>query len=142
VLVYDVQDVGAPWLTDAPALAAALSAPGADRVLLHDVIAPNFGDLSMRLGEMERTAGTLEVSAFKVYTAWGPDGRGFALDDPAIGIPVVEKARELGVRIMCGHKGLPLLEFDRANNGPRDFVALSRRQSRRSQLSWSSACGS
>lgn len=122
-------DAPVPWeeKRETRRLAAALSTPGAERVLLHDVIAPNFGDLSMRLAEMERTAGTLEVAAFKVYTAWGPDGRGFALDDPAVGIPVVEKARELGVRIMCGHKGLPLLEFDRANNGPRDFVALSRR---------------
>jgi hypothetical protein len=122
-------DAPVPWeeKRETRRLAAALSTPGADRVLLHDVIAPNFGDLSMRLGEMERTAATLEVAAFKVYTAWGPGGRGFALDDPAVGIPVVEKARELGVRIMCGHKGLPLLEFDRANNGPRDFVALSRR---------------
>ena len=121
-------DAPVPWeeKRETRRLAEALGAPGAARVLLHDVIAPNFGDLSMRLDEMERTAATLEVAAFKVYTAWGPDGRGFALDDPAIGIPVVEKARELGVRIMCGHKGLPLLEFDRANNGPRDFVALSR----------------
>ena len=121
-------DAPVPWedKRETRRLAASLAAPGADRVLLHDVIAPNFGDLSMRLDEMERTAATLEVAAFKVYTAWGPDGRGFAMDDPALGIPVVEKARELGVKIMCGHKGLPLLEFDRANNGPRDMVALSR----------------
>lgn len=121
-------DAPVPWeeKRETRRLAASLAAPGADRVLLHDVIAPNFGDLAMRLDEMERTAATLEVAAFKVYTAWGPDGRGFALDDPAIGLPVVEKAQELGVRIVCGHKGLPLLEFDRANNGPRDMVALSR----------------
>lgn len=121
-------DAPVPWedKRDTRRLADALSAPGAERVLLHDVIAPNFGDLSMRLDEMERTAATLEVAAFKVYTAWGPDGQGFELDDPTIGIPVVEKARQLGVRIMCGHKGLPLLEFDRAHNGPRDLVALSR----------------
>ncbi len=121
-------DAPVPWeeKRETRRLAEALGAPGAPRVLLHDVIAPNFGDLAMRLDEMERSAATLEVSAFKVYTAWGPGGRGFALDDPAIGLPVVEKARELGVRVMCGHKGLPLLEFDRANNGPRDLVALSR----------------
>lgn len=39
-----------------------LASPGGDRVLLHGVIAPNFGDLSMRLDEMERTAATLEVA--------------------------------------------------------------------------------
>ncbi|MDQ3146714.1 MAG: amidohydrolase [Actinomycetota bacterium] len=121
-------DAPVPWeeKRETRRLAEALGSPGAGRVMLHDVIAPNFGDLSMRLEEMERSAATLEVAAFKVYTAWGPGRRGFALDDPAIGIPVVEKARELGVRVMCGHKGLPLLEFDRAFNDPRDFVALSR----------------
>lgn len=132
-LLSDVPNSGpleapVPWedKRETRRLADALSAPGADRVLLHDVIAPNFGDLAMRLDEMERTASTLEVAAFKVYTAWGPNGQGFELDDPVIGIPVVEKARELGVQIMCGHKGLPLLEFDREHNSPRDLVALSR----------------
>jgi predicted TIM-barrel fold metal-dependent hydrolase len=107
-------------------LADALATPGAERVILHDVIAPNFGDLSMRLDEMEQTADTGEVSAFKVYTAWGPNRQGYALDDPAIGIPVVEKARDLGITTICGHKGLPLLEFDRSHNDPRDMVAMSR----------------
>jgi uncharacterized protein len=122
-------DAPVPWeeKRETRDLAATLAAPGADRVLIHDVIAPNFGDLSMRLGDMERTAGTGDLAAFKVYTAWGPGQRGFALDDPAIGIPVVDKAVELGVDVMCAHKGLPLLEFDRAHNGPEDMVRLSRR---------------
>jgi hypothetical protein len=121
-------DAPLPWeeKRETRRLAATLAAPGAARVLLHDVIAPNFGDLSMRLDEMELSAGSGDLSAFKVYTAWGPGRQGFALDDPAIGIPVVEKANELGVKIICAHKGLPLLEFDRAFNGPRDMVALSR----------------
>jgi hypothetical protein len=96
-------------------------------VLIHDVIAPNFGDLSKRLEMMEASVATGAVSAFKVYTAWGPGRRGFALDDPAIGVPVVEKARSLGVKVICAHKGLPLLEFDAAHNGPRDLVAMAAR---------------
>jgi hypothetical protein len=107
-------------------LADSLTAPGASRVLVHDVIAPNFGDLAVRLDGMTATAATGDVAAFKVYTAWGPGRHGYALDDPALGIPVVEHARSLGVTTMCGHKGLPLLEFDPAFNGPRDLVALSR----------------
>lgn len=121
-------DAPMPWeeKRETRRLADALATPGAERVILHDVIAPNFGDLAMRLDEMERTAETGEVSAFKVYTAWGPNRQGFALDDPAIGIPVVEKARDLGITTICGHKGLPLLEFDRSHNDPRDMVAMSR----------------
>jgi hypothetical protein len=105
--------------------AAALTSPGAARVLVQDVIAPNFGALAARLDGMAATAATGQVAAFKVYTAWGPGGRGFALDDPAIGLPVVEHARQLGVRVVCAHKGLPLLEFDRTHNGPADVVAVA-----------------
>jgi uncharacterized protein len=121
-------DAPVPWeeKRETKQLADALATGGEARVLLHDVLAPNFGDLAMRLDEMTRTADTGDVAAFKVYTAWGPGGQGFALDDPAIGLPVVERARELGVRIMCAHKGLPLLEFDRAHNGPEDVVAVAK----------------
>lgn len=108
------------------ALAASLTTGGASRVLVHNVIAPNFGPLDARLDDMSARAATGNVAAFKVYTAWGPDRQGYALDDPAIGLPVVERARELGVKVMCGHKGLPLLEFDRRFNGPRDLVALAK----------------
>lgn len=122
-------DAPVPWedKRETRRLAESLASPGAGRVLLHDVIAPNFGDLSMRLDEMERTADTGEVAAFKVYTAWGPGGVGYSLDDPAIGVPVVDKARDLGVKILCGHKGLPLLEFDRTRNDPGDLVGVASR---------------
>ena len=106
-------------------LADRLSSGGAPRVLVHNVIAPNFGDLGDRLDDMAAKVDTGDVAAFKVYTAWGPGGQGFALDDPAIGLPVVEQARDLGVQVMCAHKGLPLLEFDRRHNGPADMVACA-----------------
>jgi predicted TIM-barrel fold metal-dependent hydrolase len=75
---------------------------------------------------MTARADTGNVAAFKVYTAWGPGNVGFALDGP-IGTPVVEHAQELGVNVMCAHKGLPLLEFDESQNGPRDMCALAKR---------------
>jgi uncharacterized protein len=120
-------DAPVPWTEkrETKQLADALAVGGQSRVLLHDVLAPNFGDLAMRLDEMEATAATGDLAAFKVYTAWGPGGRGYALDDPAIGLPVLDKARQLGVRVFCAHKGLPLLEFDRAHNGPDDIVAVA-----------------
>ena len=106
--------------------AAQLTHGGAPRVLIHNVIAPNFGDLNARLDEMEATARTGKVAAFKVYTAWGPNGQGFSLEDPAIGLPVIQKAQDLGVKIFVAHKGLPLVNFDPAHNGPDDIVAVSR----------------
>ena len=75
---------------------------------------------------MEATAATGKVAAFKVYTAWGPNGHGFALDDPAIGLPVIQKAHDLGVKIFVAHKGLPLVRFDATHNRPDDIVAVSR----------------
>lgn len=107
------------------ALADSLTTNGASRVLVHNVIAPNFGPLQARLDDMEDRVASGKVAAFKAYTAWGPDHVGYALDDPAIGIPVIEKARDLDIRVFCAHKGLPLLEFDRSQNGPRDLVALA-----------------
>ena len=106
--------------------AASLTAGGEPRVLVQDVIAPNFGDLGARLELMEATHSTGAVASFKVYTAWGPEQQGFAMDDPAIGIPVIEQALSLGVDIIAAHKGLPLLEFDRRFNGPRDIVSMAK----------------
>jgi predicted TIM-barrel fold metal-dependent hydrolase len=106
--------------------ADALTHGGASRVLVHNVIAPNFGDLRARLDGMEATAATRRVAAFKVYTGWGPNQHGFALDDPAIGLPVLQKAHDLGVKVFISHKGLPLVRFDPTHNGPRDIVAVSR----------------
>ena len=59
-------------------LAASLTTGGAPRVLVHNVIAPNVGDLSARLDEMTATAAGGHVAAFKVYTAWSPTGKGSA----------------------------------------------------------------
>ncbi len=108
-------------------LMEALTVAGQRRVILHDVIAPNYGDLEMRLDDMSRTADTGRVAAFKVYTAWGPGGQGYSLADPSIGVPVVERARDLGIDIICAHKGLPLQEFDRRFNGPEDICEMAAR---------------
>jgi uncharacterized protein len=112
---------------DTQQFAAQLAHGGAARLLVHNVIAPNFGDLRARLDEMEVAARTGKVAAFKVYTAWGPNGQGFSLEDPAIGLPVIQKAHDLGVKVFVAHKGLPLVNFDASHNRPDDIVAVSRR---------------
>jgi uncharacterized protein len=107
-------------------LAHSLTEGGQSRLLLQNVVAPNFGSLAERLDGMTATAETRLVSAFKVYTAWGPGGHGFDLDDPAVGLPVIQHAHDLGVNVICAHKGLPLLNFESTWNQPRDMVAVSR----------------
>ena len=56
-----------------------------------------------------------------------PDAvRGYSLEDPAIGLPTVQHAHDLGVKVFVAHKGLPLVNFDPAFNHPDDVVAVSR----------------
>jgi predicted TIM-barrel fold metal-dependent hydrolase len=76
---------------------------GTHRLLLHGRVNPNQpGDLE----SMDALAAKYRVSAWKTYTQWGPDGRGFFMDD-APGLALIEKARKLGVRNIAIHKGLP-----------------------------------
>ncbi|MEJ2514065.1 MAG: amidohydrolase family protein [Gammaproteobacteria bacterium] len=75
---------------------------GTHRLMLHGRVNPNQqGDLE----DMDRLA-EFGVSAWKTYTQWGPDGKGFWMTDDA-GVAFVEKARKLGVRNICIHKGIP-----------------------------------
>ena len=76
---------------------------GTHRVLLHGRVNPNqAGDLE----GMDELAARYPIAAWKTYTQWGPEGRGFFLDDDA-GLAMIEKARKLGIRNIAIHKGLP-----------------------------------
>ena len=103
-----------------------LTAGGFNRVLVENIIAPNVGPLQATLDEMSSTVASDPPVAFKVYTAWSPSGQGFSLEDPAIGLPTVQHAHDLGVKVFVAHKGLPLVNFDPAFNHPDDIVAVSR----------------
>ncbi len=76
---------------------------GSHRLLIHGRVNPNQpGDLE----SMDELKERWQVSAWKTYTQWGVDGKGFFLSDD-IGIRFIEKARALGVKVICVHKGLP-----------------------------------
>ncbi len=105
--------------------AAGLTARGAPRVLAQSVLAPNFGDLGMHLDTMSAQVAAGKVACFKLYTAWGPNRMGYSLEDPAIGLPVLQHAQDLGVRVICAHKGLPIQGFDQRYNSPADLVAVA-----------------
>jgi len=81
------------------------SMEGTGRLLIHGAVHPGFpGELE----RMEELAARWKVAAWKTYTQYGPGGRGYRLDDEKLGIPFLEKARALGVRVVCVHKGFPL----------------------------------
>jgi len=76
---------------------------GSHRLLIHGRVNPNQpGDLE----SMDELKERWKVSAWKCYTQWGVDGKGFFLSDD-IGTRFIEKARALGVKVICVHKGLP-----------------------------------
>ena len=76
---------------------------GTHRLLIHGRVNPNHpGDVE----DMEELKERWKVSAWKTYTQWGPDGKGFFLSDEP-GIRFIEKARSLDVKVICVHKGLP-----------------------------------
>jgi uncharacterized protein len=76
---------------------------GTHRLLVHGRVNPNQpGDLEA----MDELKEKWRVSAWKTYTQYGPRGRGYFLTDD-VGSRFVEKARALGVKTICVHKGLP-----------------------------------
>ena len=76
---------------------------GTHRLLLHGRVNPNQpGDLE----GMDELAQKWRVSAWKTYTQYGPGGRGYFLSDE-VGTRFIERARSLGVKVICVHKGLP-----------------------------------
>lgn len=95
---------------------------GGKRLMLHGRVNPNQkGDVE----DMERLA-KLGVAAFKTYTQWGPEGVGFRMTDD-VGVAFVEKARKVGVRNICIHKGLPFGPRSYEHSTCRDIGPIAKR---------------
>ncbi|HEY1970301.1 MAG TPA: amidohydrolase family protein [Pseudonocardia sp.] len=79
-----------------------------ERVLVYGPLDPTQGKKA--LDDMERLVGEFQVDGIKVYGAsYRPDGTVLPvqLNDPKIGYPFIEKAIELGVKVIAAHKMLP-----------------------------------
>ena len=82
---------------------AANALDGSERLLLHGRVMPTLpGEIDGMQAQRER----YPLAGFKTYTQFGPGG-GYFLDDDRHGAPFIERARALGVRNICVHKGLP-----------------------------------
>lgn len=90
---------------------------GARRMLSHGLVAPND---PRNLELMEWQAKDLKIDSWKMYTADGIRGRyetggyygGWWLDDEKVAFPMYDKARKLGIKNLCIHKGLAVIWFD------------------------------
>ncbi|HJZ84074.1 MAG TPA: amidohydrolase family protein [Polyangia bacterium] len=89
------------------------------RLLVHGLVLPDRGQA--QLDGMQNLAESLKIAAWKIYTPFG----GWRLDDPAIGIPFIERARQLGIKLICAHKGLPLAGFDPNFASPADIGVVA-----------------
>ncbi|ODT85910.1 amidohydrolase family protein [Phenylobacterium sp. SCN 70-31] len=95
---------------------------GSKRLMLHARVNPNQpGDVE----DMARLKG-FGITAFKTYTQWGPGGEGFWLTDD-VGVAFIEKARELGVRNIAIHKGLPFGPRSYEHSTCRDIGPIAKR---------------
>jgi uncharacterized protein len=95
------------------------------RMLAHGLITPQLGQADLDF--MDQQAATLKVDAWKGYTGAAPKGfdRGWFVDDEKIAYPMLERARKLGVRRVCLHKGLPLGPVADYNH-PRDLIKAAK----------------
>jgi predicted TIM-barrel fold metal-dependent hydrolase len=96
---------------------------GKHRALIHGGVLPNEPGA---LDFMEVQARDYRVTAWKIYAQWGPSGKGFFMDDPDVGIPFIEKARQLGVRLVCAHRGVPLGGLEYEYSHPADIARVAR----------------
>ena len=95
---------------------------GSRRLLIHGLVHPN---LSGAIDAMEQQKEVYKVAAWKTYTQWGPKGSGYWLDDEIYGIPFIEKARALDVKVICVHKGIPLFNLDYKYSTCRDISVVA-----------------
>jgi uncharacterized protein len=96
---------------------------GNHRLLIHGRVNPNQpGDVE----DMAMLRDRWNVSAWKTYTQWGPEGTGFYLDDE-VGIRFIEEARRLGVKVICVHKGLPFGQKSYEHSQCRDIGPAAKR---------------
>jgi uncharacterized protein len=95
------------------------------RMLAHGLITPQLGQADLDFMELQATS--LKVDAWKGYTGAAPKGfdRGWFVDDEKIAYPMLEKARKLGIKRVCLHKGLPLGPVADYNH-PRDLIKAAK----------------
>jgi len=96
---------------------------GKRRALIHGGVLPNEAG---QIEFMDVQAKEFKVDAWKLYPQWGPNGVGMFMDDPKYGIPMLEKARKLGIKIVCAHRGLPFSTLAYEYSNPEDIVRVGR----------------
>lgn len=90
-----------------------------ERLVIHGIVVPDRG--REQLDGMQALKEEQRIAAWKVYTQFG----GWRLDDEGIGIPFIEKARELDVKLICAHKGLSQFGLDPSVSSADDIGVVA-----------------
>ena len=70
---------------------------------------------------MERQVKELKIDAWKMYTGAEIGEKAWRMDDEKVAYPFWEKTKELGIKNLCVHKGLPLGAFNEKACRPLDL---------------------
>ncbi len=92
---------------------------GSQRVLSHGLLRPNLG--KKELEEMERQVKELKIDAWKMYTGAELGEKAWFMDDEKVAYPFWERSKQLGIKNLCVHKGLPLGAFNEKGCTPFDL---------------------
>jgi len=98
---------------------------GKDRLRIHGVVQPTTAPWWKIAEEMRAQVANWQISAWKLYTVWGPKGKGWWLTDE-IGRKTIEHGLSLGVPLIAIHKGLPLPGMDLNYTLARDVGPVAR----------------
>lgn len=82
------------------------------RVMLQGKVWPYLGQA--QLDGMQAMADNFRISAWKCY----PHEGNWEFDDPKIGIPFIERGRQIGIKVFAAHKGL-------GPSSPRDMGVVA-----------------
>jgi uncharacterized protein len=93
---------------------------GGPRLILHGNISPENG--AAELDYMAELAARFPIAAWKVY----PQANGPRMDSEEIGLPCIERARSLGVRLFAAHRGLSGGGGLNVPGSPLDIVRAAR----------------
>jgi uncharacterized protein len=99
---------------------------GSPRLRIHGIVLPNLHQREGTADRMSELVERWDIAAWKLYPQWGPGEKGYYLDDPELGLPVIQRAVDLNRPIIAIHKGLVLEGTDPAYSRPRDVGPVAK----------------
>ena len=93
-------------------------------IMLAGGLTPNQG-LSVTLERLQMYVEQYKISGLKLYTFDSTPARGWWFDDQKLAYPIWEKCRQLGIKNIGCHKGLPFGQFMARYSHADDFDAVA-----------------